>query len=219
MWNRDKYNLMLTEIAKKKDFRGRYVKNKEALYLLLKEELHVSYSTVKGWGRPTSKGPGDQSVLEKLEGLLETKLTFIEVEQEDNIMKVEKCSDFVKNNIKDCYNLMIDFLHSDECENEEVYCKMREELRKYRIAVPKDLFAKIEECVDTYLDPIIYDHNNFFAELYTEDMGCFDEDSIFHLKDETSTLKHLGLYLDKMIKVEKAIESFAMKELYPILVN
>lgn len=220
MWNRKKYNAMLTNIAEKRQFKGCYVKNKEALYCLLSEKLFVSYDTVKGWTRAKSNGPGERRILEKLEELLETKLTVDDVAQkEERERQITNYSDFVKSNIKKCYDLMMDYLNSDYYEEEDVYCKMRAEMRKYRIGIPENLFAKIEECADMYLDPIIYDHANFFAELYTEDMGYFDEEGIFHLKDEASTLKHLGLFLEKMTSIQNEIENFAMRELYPILVQ
>lgn len=220
MWNSDLYNKTLKAIKEQGVFKGHLVKSKETLYRLLGEELHVSYHAVKGWTRKDSNGPGDEEVLKDLKNLLGADMTkFIE-----DIHKEEKnvsttYSDFVKENIQKGYDLMIDYITSDDVEDENEYCKMRAELSKLQIVIPTEIFDKMEKCADDLLEPIIYDHDNFFAELYTEELGYFDEDHAFHLKSEEATFKHMGLFLEKIWDVQKKIERFGMEELYPVLVS
>ena len=128
-------------------------------------------------------------------------------------------TDFVKRNVGKAYELLIDFIRSEDVENEDAYCKMRMELKKLKVAIPKDIYDKIEDIADEYLDPIIYDNQNFFAELYTEEIGYFDEKETFHMRDEAATFKFLELFLIKIRDVEKKIEKFGMEEIYPILVS
>ena len=147
MWNSKVYVKILNAIAEQGAFRGNPVKNKEALYQLLADELHMSYHAVKGWTREKSNGPGDEDVLKHLKILLGTDLsnaTKINYKEEEKMATV--FSDFVKTNIQKGYNLMIDYIMSDDVEDEDVYCKMREELSKLRVAIPKAIFDKMEKC-------------------------------------------------------------------------
>lgn len=220
MWNNELYKKILNAIKERGSFKGQPIKSKEKLYLLLSDELHVSYHAVKGWARDGSSGPGDEDVLKDLENLLGTNMNndFENGIVEETKMKVVY-SDFVKENIQKGYDLMMDYICSEEVEDENEYCKMREELSKLRVAIPKVVYDKIEKCADDYLEPIIYDYENFFAELYTDELGYFDEDHVFHLKDEAATFKHMGLFLEKIYGVQKQIEKFGIEELYPILVS
>ena len=52
-----------------------------------------------------------------------------------------------------------------------------------------------------------------------QELGYFDEDHVFHLKDEAATFKHMGLFLEKICNVQKQVEKFGIEELYPILVS
>lgn len=130
----------------------------------------------------------------------------------------EKYSDFVKENILKAYKMLIDYIASDDVEDEEEYCNLRDELSKLQIAIPEEIFEKIEKCVDDFLDPIIYDYENFFAELYTEDFGYFDEDHVFHMKSEAAIRAQAELYHERIWDIQCQIKEFGMKELYPILV-
>lgn len=219
MWDRKKYDSMLNKIAEVHHLKGHRVKNKEAAYRLIGELLHVSYSAVKSWNRQNNNGPGDQELLEELEELLGTKLTTetTMVEKEKGKMTV-RYSEFVKGNIMKCYDLIMEYLHSDEIESEEVFCKMRANVHKLKVGIPKDIFDKIEDCVDTHVEPMIYDEA-FWAELYTEDIGYYDDENTFHLLSEEAIYKQAGLFYSKIFEVERKVEEFAMEELYPILVS
>ena len=224
MWDRNKYNTIIKKIKETKHWNGHEIKSKEDVYKLLSQEVHLSVDAVKSWTRPNSNGPGDELTLRKLEELLGVKLTKQgEVQEEkmmeENEMQENTYSDFIKQNIKECYLLMIDYLHAEGVEDENVYCSMRAEMRKYKVCIPNEIFEKIEACADQFLDPIIYDEENFFAELHSEELGFYDDEHCFHPKDENATFKHIGMYLEKIMWVEEQIEQFGMKELYPILIG
>lgn len=220
MWNSDLYNKALKQIKERGSFKGQFVKSKEEVYWLLSKELYVSYHAVKGWSRKESTGPGDKHVLEKLKSLLGTDMMDNEQDRIKEVTEVKAIySDFIKNNIQKAYDLLLDYLYSDEIEDEDEYCKMRENLAKLQIAIPKEIYNKIEKCADEYLEPIIYDRENFFAELYSEELGHFDEKHVFHLRDEDAMLKYMGLFFKKIFNVRKCIEEFGIKELYPILIG
>lgn len=219
MWNRDMYNAIIKKIKETKHWNGHEIKSKEDVYRLLSQEVYLSVDAVRSWTRPNSNGPGDELTLLKVEEMLGVKLTKQYEEQEENKMLENTYSDFIKQNIKECYLLMIDYLHAEDIEDENIYCSMRAEMQKYRVCIPKEIFKKIEACADKFLDPIIYDEENFFAELHSEELGFYDAAHCFHLKDEKATFKYMGMFLEKIMWVEDQIEQFGMKELYPILIG
>lgn len=217
MWNRELYIGMIRKIVESGTFMGKSVKNKEELYNSISSLLFVSYDTVKSWTRKNSNGPGDASVLEKLEQLLGT--TLVKENKQENVEVVvmkDKYSDFVKENVKRCYDMLFDYVIEKDIENEARYCQIRTEIRKTKIAIPQEIYGKIEAFADEYLDPIIYD-DTYWDFLHTEELGHFDENGTFCLKDEKATLQSCGLFLNKVIEIAEMLETFGMRELYPLL--
>lgn len=219
MWNVDLYKRMLVNAAREGNFNGRAVKNKEAIYRYLSAQLYVSYDTVKSWTRARSTGPGDKIVLSELEAMFNVKLTTKDKEEGITVMCKEKYSDFVKQNIKQCYELVMDFVQEGEIEDEESYCKMRRQFDKMKVWVPREVYDKILDFIDTYLDSIIYGDDNIFSDMYTEELGYYDEEHCFHLRNEEATFKFTGMFFEKLIQLEKKLEELGMKELYPIFIG
>lgn len=210
---------MIETIVKEGTFKGEAIKNKEDLYRKLSVALYVSYDTVKGWTRQSSKGPGDKEVLKDIENLLNTKLT-IKDEEKKVVEETEvnkSYSSFVKEKIYTCYKLMAEYLTSDDVEDENAYCDMRNEIIKMKVCIPKEIFDKITKFAEDHLEPIIYDRDNFFADMYTEEFGYMDENHCFHIKDEDAIHKQAGIYYTKLFDLTDQLEEFGMKEIYPIL--
>lgn len=219
-WNNNLYSRILTGIYTQGYFLDETIEKKDTLYRKLAKELDVSYDSIKGWAREQSNGPSNPKVVERLEELLGAKLTTCKESVVNEERKETKMySDFVKTNIKKCYDMMMDYLLSDDVDNEEVYCSMRMEIGKMSVCIPDEIYSKITEFVDNNLEPIIYDHDNYFSELYTEEIGYYDEEHRFCMKDENATRKFLGLYLQKIFEIKTNLEQFGKKELYPILIQ
>lgn len=219
MWSCDLYNNTLNRIVDSGFFKGQEVYNKEELYYLLSKELHVSYHTVKGWARKGSSGPGDKKVLCDLKELLGTDM-MIDLQEKKLELPVKTVySEFVKDNIKKAYNLMIDYTLVEKIDDEKAYFKMRAELRKLKVCIPEDIFEKINKCADECLDPIFYYEEGPFAELFTEELGYFDEKHKFHYRNDDVALKACALFCKVLSEIQHKIENFAMEELYPILVG
>lgn len=171
----------------------------------------------------TQKFDNLQEIALLYEAELRDLKSLLEMETTENICDEEKIttetySDFVKENILNAYKMLIDYIASGNVEDEDEYCKLRDELSKLQIAIPEEIFEKIERCVDVFLDPIVYDFENFFAELYTEDFGYFDEDNVFHMKSEAAIREQAELYDERIWDIQCQIEEFGMEVLYPILV-
>lgn len=220
MWNRILYAEIIKKIARQGILDGNKVNTKEDVYKYLSEKLFVSYHTVKGWTRAASHGPGDKETLKNLEKLFGVSLEIADTKKEkgDTVMG-NRYSDFVKRQIMECYTLMKDYLRSENVEDENTYCEMRSEMDKRKIAIPKSVYEKITNFANEHLDPIIYDEKNTFASLYTEDIGYYDKKGVFHTRSEEKTIEFCGRFLDILLKIEQELDDFAMKELYPILID
>lgn len=220
MWNVQKYREVLKKAAKNEKFTNEYgekIKTKEELYHYISHELSVSYDTAKSWGRINSKGPRYENDMKKLEELFHVSFGDDEKErEEENIMVVY--SEFVKGNIMGMYNVVRDYITEGELESEELYCEMCSKMDAFKIGVPKKVYELIKGFVDKELDPIIYD-NEYWADLHSSELGSFNEEGIFCLKDENATRMQIGRFLEKVFQIEKRFEEFGMKELYPILVS
>lgn len=125
-------------------------------------------------------------------------------------------SDYTKNNIEKCFNLMLQYVDVASIESEEAYCNMRVDIRKMQIVIPKEIYEKINTFADDFLAPIIYEEG-YWDFLEKGELGLYDESGSFCLKDEQSTKKYCGLFLEKVIELQKMVIEFGMKELHSIL--
>lgn len=113
---------------------------------------------------------------------------------------------------------MIEYLHYDDIESENVYCSMRNEIDIRRFAIPEDIYSKIEYIADKLLQPIIYD-KNFFETLHTPDIGYFNNEGIFQIDSDESLIKFMAKFFEIIIRIEKELDEFFMKEFHTILIN
>lgn len=95
-------------------------------------------------------------------------------------------SDYTKNNIEKCFNLMLQYVDVASIESEEAYCNMRVNIRKMQIVIPEDIYEKINTFADDFLAPIIYEEG-YWDFLEKGELGSYDESGSFCLKDEQST--------------------------------
>lgn len=181
----------------------------------LNEQYHLGSSeTIKSWERRNSNGPRDPKTKKDLE-----KIFGVTFDREVNSNKEEgyTMNDFVRQKIFECYNLMKDYVRSEEVESEDAYCEMRYQLEKKKIAIPQEIFAKIASFADVELGKIIYDYENTFAATKTDELGYIDEDGCFNYSDEEATFKGIILSLDIILKIERKLDNFGEEELSPIL--
>ena len=130
-----------------------------------------------------------------------------------------RVSDFNKFAIFRCYQKMKEYLHDDDVEFEECLSDMCQQIETYRIAVPEEIYEAIQECIEEYLAPIVYDPINTFALCYTDEIGFWKSDGTWQIKDEAGTLKVCTNFLLKLAEIEDKVDSFALKTLYPILMK
>lgn len=127
-----KFREILKSIMEKKKFKGHRISSKQQLYVLIGEALHVSPETVKYWQRDKSSGPDtrDPELLKELEkylgyptGALQKKINIEEEKTEDK--RMDKVSEFQKQQIMEIYEVLKNFVSEMNIENEDEYYRIR----------------------------------------------------------------------------------------------
>ena len=222
-WDVKKYNRVLNKIKEDGTLNGTPIKSKEAIYNLIASTIFVSRHTAKDWIRPTSPGPGDQETvraLEKMLGIPSHSLSLsTEAEKEDiSEMAVNTLTDANKQALFKMYELMKEYLHDDNLEYEDCFSHMWYEIQKYRILVPNELFSIINDFIDNYLAPIIYEPEITYAACYTDEIGNYNDEGAWVVKSEEARKQMCINFMLKNIEIEEALDRFAVKELQPYLI-
>lgn len=221
MWNVKAYKKALQEIKDSGKFNGKSVKTKEEIYKELAKCLFQNYETIKSWTRPTSNGPGDESVRTDLEALLRVPTGALVTDQCDEkgeTMQAIRLTDFNKNAILRCYELMKDYLHDNQMEDEECFSRMFAEIEKQKIAIPRVTYKKICEFIDENLAPIVYEREKTYSECYNDDIGFYNDEGEWEVRDEESMKKMCMAFIMKTMEIEQSLDNFVMEELHPLLV-
>lgn len=218
-WDVKKYKSILSAIKINGTFNGESVKSLEDIYDIISRSINVSFDTAKSWGRPTSTGPKDEAVLRDLEKLLGVGINSFSSTAETGTMTDMsdiKLSDFNKQAIYKMYELMKNYLH-DEYDNEETFSKMWSEIQKLQLIVPDELYMKVSDFIDNNLAPIVYDTKQTFSNCFTDEIGIYNNEGIWQIRNEEA-LKQMSININiKIIEIEESLDSFAMNELRPYL--
>lgn len=222
MWSVEKYRALIKAAKKSGMFKNRKVKTEDDVLTIIAEELHFSPETTKSWLRINSPGPRDNETIAKLErlfSLLDGSLGRREEKSPKAKKMVIKMGDFNKHAVLCCYQAMKEYLHSDDVENEERLAVMCQTVDTYKVAIPEEIFEEIQKCINEFLDPIVYDSQNTFAQCYTDEIGSWGDDGTWHIKSEEGTMKFCANYMIRLVEIEERIDRFAMATLYPVLIS
>ena len=156
--------------------------------------------------------------LEKVLGIAEGELGRKGLGKMKENKTENKLTDFNKQAIHSCYMLMKDYIHSDDVESEDCFADMCAEVEKYKIAIPEEIYAAIQKCIDECLAPIIYEERDTFARCYTDDIGFFTDDGVWQTRDEEGTKKFCMYFMLTLTEIEQKVDMFAMETLHPVLI-
>lgn len=223
MWNIRKYNDTITETKKQGGhFQAKKaVSTKEEIYDALADELKYSKESLKSWGRPISDGPDDKTA-SKLEKLLGLRKGFLGRKGGGKTMKKAKPSssitDFNIAHIFECLEHMRDYLNSDNVESMDKFIELYERISRHNVAIPTEIFDKIDSFIDETLAPIVYEPTTAFADCYSDDIGTFDFAGKFIPKDKDATNQFCLNYMQTLCDIRQELEDFARDELHPYLI-
>lgn len=142
-----KFREILKSIVDKKELNGDRIYSKQQLYMRIGEALHVSPDTVKYWQRDKSSGPDPRTpeLLKELEkylgyptGALQKKINIEEEKTEDK--RMDKVSEFQKEQIMEIYEALKSFVSEMAIENEDEYYRIRAVIERKQLVLPETIF-------------------------------------------------------------------------------
>lgn len=127
-----------------------------------------------------------------------------------------RLTDFNKQCIYDCYNLMRDCIDFEHIEDSEFICTTFRSIQQYRIALPPELYKHINDFVTYTLHPIVNDPN-FFSATKLPEYGSFNKDGSFEINSEDSLKKIIAIMFQICSDMEYKVDSFTKQYMRPYL--
>lgn len=158
-----KFREILKSIVEKKELNGDRISSKQQLYVRIGEELHVSPETVKYWQRDKSSGPDPRmpELLDELEsylgypkGALQKEIKIVEEKTEDK--RMDKVSEFQKQQIMDIYEALKKFVSGMDIENEDEYYRIRAVIERKKLVLPETIFNAILQFMDNIVEEYVF---------------------------------------------------------------
>ena len=197
------------------EFAGESVSSKQEIYERISDELHKSYDTVRKWANPKSNGSGDPKDIYKLEELFGVSL------REETSKDPElSCSECAKESIRSAYSIIKEYINSEAPEEEERFIEMINSIDKIKIAIPTQLFEQIQEFINAYLRPMVYDYLTVFSEEFSEEFGEWGENGTFCIKEPDTKgrfMKMLEIHVRKIMEIEEEFDKFAIEHMQPYI--
>lgn len=133
------------------------------------------------------------------------------------VQRMEQLSNFTKNCIFQCYNLMRDCTDTDNIENTEFIYSVFRKIERYKVTIPTEIYNNINNFVEETLYPIV-DDPDFFSSTTLPEFGAFDEErGTFVVNSEESLKKILENFFMLCIDLENKVEDFGMQYLHGYL--
>lgn len=217
-----KFREILKSIMEKKKFKGHRISSKQQLYVLIGEALHVSPETVKYWQRDKSSGPDtrDPELLKELEkylgyptGALQKKINIEEEKTEDK--RMDKVSEFQKQQIMEIYEVLKNFVSEMNIENEDEYYRIRAVIERKKLVLPETIFNAIMQFMDNVVEEYVFD-----AERpdFTEEEAEY-ENGVMNIKTDAAFNKLMSHFLERLQELDEKIDQFAEQELRAYLLG
>ena len=216
-----KFREILKSIVEKKELNGDRISSKQQLYMRIGEALHVSPDTVKYWQRDKSRGPDPRTpeLLKELEdylgypGALQKKINIEEENTEDK--RVDKVSEFQKQQIMEIYEVLKSFVSEMAIENEDEYYRIRAVIERKKMVLPEIIFNAILQFMDNVVEKYVFEAE---YPAFTEKEAEY-ENGAMNIKTDVAFNKLMGQFLERLQELDEEIDHFAEKELKDYLLG
>lgn len=226
-FDKKKFIRIYNEVLESGYFEGHEVIYKSELDRTIAEKIICEPNTVAHWRG--NKEPGAENIkkLEKLFGVSFYKEIIVEdTDKEENTVieeikegvSMQNYSDFTKQQIQMAYSEMKKYIRSKEVDSEDRYIEMEQKLDELKVSIPRKLYCKITNFKEKYLSPIIYDREEIFNSVNIEGVGSYTVEGKLIIQSKAEGYKIIAKTIEILIDIERKLDDFAMKELYPILV-
>lgn len=218
MWNSELFSNIVGQAAQKQmRICGIRCGSKRAVYQALANYLNLSKATVESWARKKNRGPSSNEDYEKVQEIF--GISFDDENsgiEKGKILGGERtmiCSDFTKQKIFECYELMREFLTTKDVQDENEFSNMCTKIDNNCIAIPNSIRRDIHRFIADQFEPLVYDAENSFSEMLK--YGA-EKDGIFVVTKGKET-EFMASYYKKIYEVDQKLISFAEENLTPIL--
>ena len=216
-----KFREILKSIVEKKELNGDRISSKQQLYMWIGEALHVSPDTVKYWQRDKSSGPDPRTpeLLKELEdylgypGALHKKINREEEKTEDK--RMDKVSEFQKEQIMEIYEVLKSFVSEMAIENEDEYYRIRAVIERKQLVLPETIFNAILQFMDYVVEEYVFE-----AEYpdFTEEEAEY-ENGVMNIKTDAAFNKLMNQFLERLHELDEKRDQFAERELKEYLLG
>ena len=217
-----KFREILKSIVEKKELNGDRISSKQQLYVRIGEELHVSPETVKYWQRDKSSGPDPRmpELLDELEsylgypkGALQKEIKIVEEKTEDK--RMDKVSEFQKQQIMDIYVALKKIVSAMDIENEDEYYRIRAVIERKKLVLPETIFNAILQFMDNIVEEYVFDAER---PAFTEEEAEY-ENGVMNIKTDAAFNKLMSHFLERLQELDEKIDQFAEQELRAYLLG
>lgn len=217
-----KFREILKSIVEKKELNGDRISSKQQLYVRIGEELHVSPETVKYWQRDKSSGPDSRTpeLLDELEsylgypkGALQKEIKIEEEKTEDK--RMDKVSEFQKNQIMEIYEALKSFVSEMAIENEDEYYRIRSVIARKKLVLPDTIFNTILQFMDNVVEEYVFEAE---YQAFTEEEAEY-ENGVMNIKTDAAFNKLMSQFLERLHELDEKIDQFAEQELRAYLLG
>lgn len=197
------------------------ISSKQQLYVRIGEALHVSPDTVKYWQRDKSSGPDYRTpeLLKELEdylgypGTLRKKINIEEEKTEDK--RMDKVSEFQKNQIMEIYEALKSFVSEMAIENEDEYYRIRAVIERKQLVLPDTIFNTILQFMDNVVEEYVFEAE---YPAFTEEEAEY-ENGVMNIKTDAAFNKLMSQFLERLHELDEKIDQFAERELKAYLLE
>lgn len=221
-----KFREILKGIVEKKELKVQEerisISSKQQLYMRIGEALHVSPETVKYWQRDKSSGPDPRipELLDELEhylgypaGALQKKINIEEEKTEEK--RMDKVSEFQKQQIMEIYEALKNFVSGMDIENEDEYYRIRAVIERKKLVLPEAIYNATMQFMDNVVEEYVFDEEN---PAFTEEEAEY-ENGVMNIKTDAAFNKLMSQFLERLQELDEKIDQFAERELKAYLVG
>ena len=140
----------------------------------------------------------------------------IKIEEEKTEDKrMDKVSEFQKQQIMDIYEALKKFVSGMDIENEDEYYRIRSVIERKKLVLPKTIFNAILQFMDNIVEEYVFEAE---YPAFTEEEAEY-ENGVMNIKTDAEFNKLMSQFLERLQELDEKIDQFAEQELRAYLLG
>lgn len=146
-------------------------------------------------------------------GALQKEIKIEEEKTEDK--RMDKVSEFQKNQIMEIYEALKSFVSEMAIENEDEYYRIRSVIARKKLVLPDTIFNTILQFMDNVVEEYVFEAE---YQAFTEEEAEY-ENGVMNIKTDAAFNKLMSQFLERLHELDKKIDQFAEQELRAYLLG